>query len=76
MCNSYSSSCDNNRVDETGRRQLDVIGNSCSCQLCDEPQPFIEPITPLFENDFTFGNSFWFTIGSLMQQESELNPKV
>ncbi|XP_047488931.1 glutamate receptor ionotropic, kainate 2-like, partial [Penaeus chinensis] len=28
------------------------------------------------ENDFTLGNSFWFTIGTLMQQGSDLNPKA
>lgn len=28
------------------------------------------------ENDFTLRNSFWFTIGSLMQQGSDLSPKV
>lgn len=28
------------------------------------------------ENDFTLCNSFWFTIGTLMQQGSDLNPKV
>lgn len=28
------------------------------------------------ENAFTAGNSFWFTVGSLMQQGSDLNPKV
>jgi ionotropic kainate glutamate receptor 2 len=28
------------------------------------------------ENDFTLANSFWFTIGTLMQQGSDLNPKV
>ncbi|KAA0195824.1 hypothetical protein HAZT_HAZT011419 [Hyalella azteca] len=27
-------------------------------------------------NDFTLANSFWFTIGTLMQQGSDLNPKV
>jgi hypothetical protein len=30
----------------------------------------------VIENDFTLGNSFWFTIGTLMQQGSDLNPKV
>jgi ionotropic glutamate receptor len=30
----------------------------------------------VMENDFTLANSFWFTIGSLMQQGSDLNPKV
>ncbi|XP_031355703.1 glutamate receptor ionotropic, kainate 1-like [Photinus pyralis] len=29
-----------------------------------------------FENDFNILNSFWFTIGSLMQQESNLNLKA
>lgn len=28
------------------------------------------------ENDFTLTNSFWFAIGTLMQQGSDLNPKV
>lgn len=28
------------------------------------------------ENDFTLVNSFWFAIGTLMQQGSDLNPKV
>lgn len=30
----------------------------------------------VIENDFTLANSFWFTIGTLMQQGSDLNPKV
>ncbi|KAF4528382.1 hypothetical protein B566_EDAN017002 [Ephemera danica] len=30
----------------------------------------------VMENDFTLANSFWFTIGSLMQQGSDLNPKA
>lgn len=30
----------------------------------------------VFQNDFTLANSFWFTIGTLMQQGSDLNPKV
>lgn len=30
----------------------------------------------VLENDFTIGNSFWFGIGTLMQQGSDLNPKV
>lgn len=28
------------------------------------------------QNDFTMGNSFWFGVGTLMQQGSGLNPKV
>lgn len=30
----------------------------------------------LMENQFSISNSFWFTIGTLMQQGSDLNPKV
>ncbi|XP_072394933.1 glutamate receptor ionotropic, kainate 2 [Diabrotica undecimpunctata] len=38
----------------------------------------IEPCEDLdvLENGFTLGNSFWFAIGSLMQQGSDLNPKA
>ncbi|XP_065574738.1 glutamate receptor ionotropic, kainate 2-like isoform X13 [Artemia franciscana] len=28
------------------------------------------------QNDFTMGNAFWFTVGSLMQQGSDLNPQA
>lgn len=34
------------------------------------------PVLEVLENDFTVGNSFWFGIGTLMQQGSDLNPKV
>ncbi|XP_031357209.1 glutamate receptor ionotropic, kainate 2-like isoform X3 [Photinus pyralis] len=30
----------------------------------------------IIENQFSFANSFWFTIGTLMQQGSDLNPKA
>ena len=30
----------------------------------------------LIRNQFSLGNSFWFTVGTLMQQGSDLNPKV
>ncbi|KAL3284141.1 hypothetical protein HHI36_018309 [Cryptolaemus montrouzieri] len=30
----------------------------------------------VLENDFTLANSFWFAIGTLMQQGSDLNPKA
>ncbi|KAF6208028.1 hypothetical protein GE061_016477 [Apolygus lucorum] len=30
----------------------------------------------LVENQFSLANSFWFTIGTLMQQGSDLNPKL
>ncbi|KAK8390471.1 hypothetical protein O3P69_010275 [Scylla paramamosain] len=30
----------------------------------------------IMQNDFTLSNSFWFTIGTLMQQGSDLNPKA
>lgn len=35
-----------------------------------------ECILDVLQNDFTIGNSFWFAIGSLMQQGSDLNLKV
>lgn len=36
----------------------------------------VENELQLVENDFTLRNSFWFAIGTLMQQGSDLNPKV
>lgn len=34
-----------------------------------------ETVIPM-ENQFTVANSFWFTIGTLMQQGSDLNPRA
>ncbi|KAJ8924613.1 hypothetical protein NQ315_000763 [Exocentrus adspersus] len=41
-----------------------------------ECEELSEKGSDVLENGFTIGNSFWFTIGSLMQQGSELNPKA
>lgn len=35
-----------------------------------------EATLEVLENDFNLANSFWFAIGTLMQQGSDLNPKV
>ena len=43
---------------------------------CDCPTSIGEAALLVIENDFTLANSFWFTIGTLMQQGSDLNPKV
>ncbi|KAL7636661.1 UNVERIFIED_CONTAM: hypothetical protein RMT77_012408 [Armadillidium vulgare] len=40
------------------------------------PHPCKPSIDEIKLNDFTLGNSFWFTIGTLMQQGSDLNPKA
>lgn len=44
----------------------------------DDDDPYSPHIASLLvvENDFTLANSFWFAIGTLMQQGSDLNPKV
>jgi len=44
------------------------------CCLGAHHEPEQQP--EVFENDFTLANSFWFTIGTLMQQGSDLNPQV
>lgn len=52
------------------------------CAICEETYeddcyyPATLATLLVSENDFTLGNSFWFTIGTLMQQGSDLNPKV
>lgn len=40
------------------------------------PHPCHSGPTEIVENQFSLSNSFWFTIGTLMQQGSDLNPKV
>lgn len=40
-----------------------------------EPESDDIPL-PRTVNDFSLANSFWFAVGTLMQQGSDLNPKV
>ncbi|XP_047363593.1 glutamate receptor ionotropic, kainate 2-like isoform X4 [Vespa velutina] len=49
-----------------------VIGRLCPAEW-NNPYPCIEEPEEL-ENQFTLKNSFWFTIGSIMQQGSDLAP--
>ncbi|XP_076280228.1 glutamate receptor ionotropic, kainate 2 isoform X2 [Lasioglossum baleicum] len=51
---------------------LFVIGRLCPAEW-NNPYPCIEEPEEL-ENQFTFKNSLWFTIGSIMQQGSEIAP--
>lgn len=58
--------------DECLLKKLDSENNSSGIGSDDH-----EVITlDMLENGFTLGNSFWFAIGSLMQQGSDLNPEV
>ncbi|XP_024938043.1 glutamate receptor ionotropic, kainate 2 isoform X8 [Cephus cinctus] len=54
---------------------------SCKCPLQGGHVSALEPESediplPRTVNDFTLANSFWFTVGTLMQQGSDLNPKA
>jgi len=40
------------------------------------PDPCEDTAGLVFQNDFTLPNSFWFAIGTLMQQGSDLNPRA
>ncbi|XP_076391777.1 glutamate receptor ionotropic, kainate 2 isoform X2 [Megachile rotundata] len=51
---------------------LFVIGRMCPAEW-NNPYPCIEEPEEL-ENQFTFKNALWFTIGSIMQQGSEIAP--
>ncbi|XP_076751091.1 glutamate receptor ionotropic, kainate 2 isoform X2 [Xylocopa sonorina] len=51
---------------------LYIIGRICPAEW-NNPYPCIEEPEEL-ENQFTFKNSLWFTIGSIMQQGSEIAP--
>lgn len=78
------------RKSSDGARSECLVGDFCGYHdRCDDVAPdevhncdFIDcdglEETQLLssENEFTLKNSFWFTIGTLMQQGSDLNPKV
>ena len=49
---------------------------SCPCTPGEEEEDLLVGGNLQLHNDFTLGNAFWFTLGSLMQQGSDLNPKV
>jgi ionotropic kainate glutamate receptor 2 len=52
-------------------------GEGCDCSPpCMAQDCHTAAALLVIENDFTLANSFWFTIGTLMQQGSDLNPKV
>merc|ERR1719510_42527 len=40
------------------------------------PDPCEDTRGLIYQNDFTLPNSFWFAIGTLMQQGSDLNPRA
>lgn len=54
------------------RQGVNLNENCCEHDM----HEFIENELQSIENDFTLRNSFWFAIGTLMQQGSDLNPKV
>lgn len=49
-----------------------LIGRMCPSEW-NNPYPCIQEPEEL-ENQFTLSNSFWFTIGAIMQQGSEIAP--
>ncbi|XP_050478226.1 glutamate receptor ionotropic, kainate 2 isoform X7 [Bombus huntii] len=54
---------------------------SCKCPLQGSHVSALDPDSddiplPRTVNEFTLANSFWFTVGTLMQQGSDLNPKA
>lgn len=53
------------------------LGQNLNENCCEhDMHEFVESELQSIENDFTLRNSFWFAIGTLMQQGSDLNPKV
>lgn len=57
--------------------EIESVGDACvEHEVENDRERLGDKGSDVLENDFTVGNSFWFAIGSLMQQGSELNPKV
>jgi len=61
-----------------------IINSSCSVARFvfrfspyewENPHPCNSEAPDVFENKFSLNNSLWFTIGSLMQQGSDMAPK-
>lgn len=76
FCPECSTSCECSNYDNILEQDYDFecienysITSSETCS-CDEDS------LSWSENDFNIGNSFWFGIGSLLQQDSDLNMKV
>jgi Ligand-gated ion channel len=69
-CDSDDSSLFNNESDllHEGWSSLEYGGGPCRHHNATE--------LISLKNDFTLKNSFWFTLGTLLQQGSDLNPKV
>lgn len=52
--------------------EIEFVDDPCTAHEHDDEMAALE----YRQNEYTLLNSFWFTIGSLMQQGSDLNPKV
>lgn len=70
----FDEDCNNcdDTFDVTNLFNFDEDNNSSTGCSCDEREGSLA----WSENDFSITNSFWFGIGSLMQQESDLYIKV
>ena len=51
------------------------LSHYCSPYEWYNPHP-CNPDTDVVENVFTLSNAFWFAVGTLMQQGSDINPKA
>ncbi|KAG5864770.1 hypothetical protein JTB14_018894 [Gonioctena quinquepunctata] len=69
-----SESDDNDQGNMLDLNEILRVGNAYTEGNCFEQ--YDGKKLDVLENGFTIGNAFWFAIGSLMQQGSDLNPKV
>ncbi|XP_025836785.1 glutamate receptor ionotropic, kainate 1-like [Agrilus planipennis] len=72
-CCSYHSSGFGS--ESSSRRGSDIVEEDFAI-VSSTYYPAYEGYTDVLQNDFSLGNSFWFAIGTLMQQGSDLNPKA
>lgn len=59
------------RLRAVNDEEIEFVSDPCLHHECEEAATL-----EVLENDFNLANSFWFAIGTLMQQGSDLNPKV
>lgn len=66
----YKCSTIQNHCSIVNDEEIEFVSDPCLNHECEEAT------LEVLENEFNLANSFWFAISTIMQQGSDLNPKV
>ncbi|XP_017769615.1 PREDICTED: glutamate receptor ionotropic, kainate 2-like [Nicrophorus vespilloides] len=71
------SGCESSGIGSDLAGFIDAVEDDLESTIEDDLESeYVLSSLEMLENDFTICNSFWFAIGTLMQQGSDLNPKA